>query len=105
MNDKIVIKTSGLCAETTEDLDVNYEKFGVCLRKQEEKVLLKKGGPWAALAFKFRDLVREKFGSTEVMLAAFRNTDGEYKRYSYFIIRDKEMAVKIINFLKESFDV
>ena len=105
MEDKAMRKTSGLQAETIDELDVGYSQLGFQLRKQVEKTLLKKGGPWAALAFKFQDLDGKDFGSPEMMLAAFKNQEGTYKRYSYFIVRDKEMAEKIIDLLKECFDV
>jgi len=107
MEDKVMRKTSGLQAETIDELDVGYSQLGVQLRRQTDKRLLKKGGPWAALAFKFQDREGsgEMYGPEETMLAAFKSQGGTYKRYSYFIVRDKEMAEKIIGLLKECFDV
>jgi hypothetical protein len=107
MKDKILRKTNDLEADNIDELSVDYEDFGYLLRKQTAKVLLKKGGPWVALGFKFRDLdgPSQKYGPEEVALAAFKSRDGTYKRYSYFIVRDKEMAEKIIDLLKETFDV
>lgn len=105
MNDKIITKTFGIQTESIDDFDISYSQFGVKLRKQVKKILLKKGGPWAAMAFTFQDSNGTDFGPEELMLAAFKNKDGIYKRYSYFIVRDKEMATKIINLLKGCFDV
>lgn len=105
MEDKVVRKTYGLQAESIEEINVDHIQLGVKLRRQLNKILLRKGGPWAALAFKFQDLKDGFFSPPEMMLASFKSQEGMYKRYSYFIIRDREMAKKIIKLLKECFDV
>jgi hypothetical protein len=103
MKDSISPKHSSVIGRTIADLTSDFWLFGIRMREQIGKMLIAKGGPWAALAFCFRALENGELSSPKVMLASFRS-DGElYKRYSYFIIRNKEEAEKIISFVKESF--
>ena len=99
MKDEIIRKTTALVARTLEELSIDCSVFGVKVRQQLKKFLVAKGGPWGALAFLFKDEGKEP----RLMLASFR-TDGKmFRRYSYFIIRNKEEAEKIIEIIKECF--
>ena len=101
MKDKIIRKTTNLVARTLEELSVDCSVFGVKVRQQLKKYLIAKGGPWGALVFLFQDADKEP----RLMLASFK-TDGKmFRRYSYFIIRSKEEAEKIIGIIKECFNL
>lgn len=107
MRDETIRKMADFSAYDVDDLSADYEQFGIQLRRQTNKTILKKAGPWIAIGFEFQDRKGDGdcFGPREIMLGAFKSRDGEYKRYSYFIVRDKNMATKIIDLLKETFDV
>ena len=99
MKDNVTPKLSSIKGRVIEDLTADFFLLGTQIRKQINKFIIAKGGPWASLAFLFND------GQDKIMLASFR-TDGEfYKRYSYFIIRNKAEALKIIDFIKECYNV
>ena len=102
MKDEIIKKTTELVASNVEGLSVEYNKLGICLRKQLDKLLIKKGGPWVSFAFLYRDM-KDDEEKKQVMLASFKNVDGEYKRFSYYNIKSKEEAILICNFLKNAF--
>ena len=104
MKDELIRKTTGLVADSIEMLSVDYSKLGVCFRKQLRKLLIKKGGPWASVAFAYKD-VKSGEEDVKVMLSSFKSSEGEYKRFSYFNIQSKEEARLICRFLKEVFNL
>ena len=102
MRDEIIKKTTEFVANSLDELSIEYSKLGICLREQLGKLLIKKGGPWASIAFAYKNM---KDNQKQVMLASFKSSDGEYKRFSYFNIKSKEEAELICSFLKEVFDL
>jgi hypothetical protein len=100
LKDNIVTKTKNLCARTLEELSCNCYVFGEQVRRQINKWLIFKGGPWGSLAFQFAD----KDG-IKLMLASFKSDKGLYRRHSYFIIRNKEEAKRVCEIIKEAFNV
>ena len=106
MKDEIIKKTSGMQAMDVENLSADYKKLGVLFRKQLEKLtIFRNSGPWTSIAFKYQNLVGGEWDSPRVMLAFFKSMDGMFKRYSYFNVRNKEEAIKIVKFLISSFDI
>lgn len=101
MKDEVIRKTTNLVARTLEELSVECYVFGVRVREQLKKFLVASGGPWGAVAFLFKDEGKEP----KLMLASFRTDGTMFKRYSYFIIRSKEEASKVIEILKECFNL
>jgi hypothetical protein len=106
MKDEVVKKTSGMKATTIEELSANYEQLGITLRKQLEKMIIfRSKGPWASIAFKIQDKSGNEWQPPKVMLAFFKNMEGFFTRYSYFNIKSKQEAIKIISFLISSFGI
>ena len=106
MKDNIVKKTSGMWSSTLEELTATYKQLGLILRREVDKeIIFRNRGPWASVAFKYQNRVGDEWGPVKVMLAFFKNVDGMYKRYSYYNIRSKEEALKIIKFLIKSFNI
>jgi len=107
MRDTVIRKTSGMMARLASDLTANFEVMGQKLREQIAKVTISKGGPWISIAFLFRDLKDDgkTYNKPKMMLANFKSDNAFFKRYNYFLIRDKEEAQKIYNLIKEWFDV
>lgn len=101
MKDEVIRKTKDLCASTLDGISVECSILGVKVRRQLKKFLISKGGPWGALAFLFQD----NDGEEKLMLASFRSDGNLFRRYSYFIIRNKEEAEKVCKIIKESFNV
>lgn len=107
MKDPFVPKNTGIRGRSLDEISADFSLLGVSLRKQLEKLVLRVGGAWATIAFKFVDFNKDfsDFGDPEIMLATFKS-DGEfYKRQNYFIIKDKEMAKNILKILKEWFNI
>ena len=103
MKDEMVKKTSGMKAVTIEELSATYEQLGLILRQQLDKVIIfSDRGPWASVAFKYQNMDGQP---PKVMLAFFKNMGGFFTRYSYFNIKTKQEAVRIINFLIQSFEI
>jgi hypothetical protein len=92
-------------AQSLEELNCNFSFLGQKLRKQIDKTILSKGGAWATIAFTYQE--REKmgkgFGKPKIMIATFKNDMGTYKRQSYVIIKDGEIAESICNLLQTTF--
>lgn len=106
MKDNVVKKTSGMRASAIEDLTSSYEQLGVTLRRQLEKmVIFKDRGPWASIAFKYQSRNGNDWHPPRVMLAFFKNMGGFFTRYSYFNVKSKQEAVKIVNFLMSAFEI
>jgi hypothetical protein len=106
MKDEQVKKTSGMKAANLDDLTADYKQLGVEFRRQLSKqVIFKDRGPWASIAFKFQARQGNAWQPPRVMLAFFKKMGGLFTRYSYFNIRSKDEAVKIIYFLIEAFDI
>jgi len=106
MKDYVVKKTSGMRASTVEELSSNYEQLGVLLRRQLEKMIIfKDRGPWASIAFKYQSRDGNDWHPPRVMLAFFKNMGGFFTRYSYFNIKSKQEALKIISFLTSAFEI
>lgn len=106
MKDEMVKKTSGMKAATIEELSATYEQLGIVFRRQIEKmVIFRSRGPWASVAFTFQNRIGNDWQSPKVMLAFFKNVGGFFTRYSYFNIKTKQEAIKIINFLISSFEI
>jgi hypothetical protein len=103
MRDTIIKKTTGMMAQSISNLSANYEKLGVMLRKQLSKTIISKGGAWISIAFLFSNFSNEGYGDPRLMLASFKNDDGLFKRYSYFLVKNKKEAIKICEILKKSF--
>ena len=103
MKDNIIRKTTGMKAETVEDLSANYFIADIQLRREEGKTIISKGGPWVSIAFKIRDDLGKGAGFLKVMLASFKNFNGAYKRFSYFNIKTKMEAKTICNVLIDTF--
>lgn len=106
MKDSIIKKTSGMWASRLEDLTATYKQFGVVLRQEFDKeIIFRNNGPWTSIAFAYKNVKNGEFGASRVMLAFFKNIDGMFKRYSYYNIRSKEEAMKIIKFLMKIFNI
>lgn len=106
MKDEDVKKTSGMRANCVEDLSADYYQLGIQKRKQLAKEIIHKGrGPWISIAFKYQSQRENNWEPARVMLAFFKNMGGIFTRYSYFNIRSKEEALKIIRFLMNAFDI
>lgn len=107
MKDSVIRKTSGMMAQLVSDLSATFEVMGQQLREQIAKSILSKGGPWVSIGFLFRDLEDngETYSEPKMMLASFKSDNGFYKRYSYFIIKNKDEAKKVCNLIKEWFNV
>ena len=107
MKDYIVKKTTGMKANTVDELSADYEQLGTQLRKQTAKEVISSGGPWASVAFKFKckNTSSGEYESERVMLASFKNMSGMMNRFSYFNIKNKEEARKVCAFIKECFDL
>lgn len=94
MKDDFIIKTLGMVSRSIDELSSNFTKCGINIRRELKKVILSKGGAWVSILFLFNENNKEK-----IMLSNFKNMDGLYKRYNYFIIKDKEQARKIYNII------
>lgn len=106
MKDYVVKKTSGMRASAVEELSANYEQLGVLLRRQLDKMtIFRDRGPWASVAFQYQSRNGDDWHSPRVMLAFFKNMGGFFTRYSYFNIRSKQEALKIIGFLMSAFGI
>jgi len=77
-------------AASLDELTANFEELGVKFRRQIAKKILRKGGAWASIAFTFQDLDGGEYGEPELMLATFKSVGGIYKRYNYYIIKNKK---------------
>jgi len=106
MKDYVIKKTSGMRAYSIEDLSATYEQLGIIFRKQLDKIIIYRNrGPWASIAFKYQNFNGKDWESPKVMLAFFKNMKGMFTRYSYFNIKTKEEAIKIINILISFFEI
>lgn len=103
MKDSASPKLASVKGRTIAELTADLYWLGVQVRKQIGKKLIAKGGPWAAVGFCFQAFENGEFGEPKVMLASFRSDGSFYKRYSYFIVRNREEARSIVSFLKENF--
>lgn len=101
MKDGIIRKTKDLCARTLEELSVECIVFGVKVREQLNRFIIAKGGPWGAVAFSFLDSGE----IPKLMLASFKSDGNLFRRYSYFIIRNKEEAKAICNIIFNCFEI
>lgn len=101
MKDEVIRKTKDLCASTLETISIECHIFGVKVRHQLKKFLIAKGGPWGALAFLFQDYG----GEEKLMLASFRSDGNLFRRYSYFIIRNRDEAKEICKIIGECFGI
>lgn len=106
MKDYTVKKTSGMRAFAVEDLSANYEHLGILLRKQLDKeIIFKDRGSWTSIAFKYQTNNGNEWQLPRVMLAFFKQMQGFFTRYSYFNVRSKQEAIKIIKFLVSAFEI
>jgi len=96
MRDEFIKKTTGMMAHMVDDLCADFTLLGVKIREEVKKVILSKGGAWASACFLFIEKNEKK-----LMLANFKSIDGIYKRYNYFIVKDKEQARKIYDLIGE----
>lgn len=101
MKDEVIRKTKDLCASTLEAISIECNVLGVKVRHQLKKFLIAKGGPWGALAFLFQD----NSGEEKLMLASFKTDGNMFRRYSYFIIRNREEAKEICKIIGECFNI
>jgi hypothetical protein len=107
MKDTVIRKTSGMMAQLISELTTNFEVMGLKLREQIAKAIISKGGSWVSIAFLFRDLKDDgkAYSDSKMMLASFKSDNSFFKRYSYFIIKNKEEALKVCNLIKEWFNI
>ncbi len=107
MRDEVVRKTTGMMARFSSELSANFERCGILMRKQIEKFVLSKGGPWTSIAFLFSNFNNDlkTYDKPKMMLANFKSDNNVFKRYNYYIIKNKEEAKKICNLIKEWFDL
>ena len=100
MKDEIIKKTTGMRANSIEELSADYEFLGIQRRRQLGKNIISKGGPWVSIGFVFQELGKS---IPKLMLASFKSVGGVYTRFSYFNIKNKEEAKKIYKILKDTF--
>jgi hypothetical protein len=106
MKDEQVRKTSGMKAPSLDELTASFTQLGVELRRQLSKeIIFKDRGPWASVAFKYQTRGKSNWEPPRVMLAFFKKMEGFFTRYSYFNIRSKSEALKIIYFLIDAFGI
>jgi hypothetical protein len=107
LKDNVVKKTFGMKAPSLDQITAEYTRLGVLLRRELDRTTIARNqGPWSSLAFKYQDKDTENnWKPPKVMLAFFRNMNGVITRYSYFNIKTKLEAIRIINFLVKSFDI
>lgn len=105
MKDLLIAKTTGMVGNCLSSLTANYSRFGSLLRKEVKKVILSQRKVWSSIAFVFSDWdsKSDSFGPKRIMLANFKSVDGEYKRYNYYIINNKEEAMKVVDLIEETF--
>lgn len=90
MIDKAIRKTTGMKAPTVDELTVNYEMFGVVIRRELHKEVLFNLAGHVKIAFFYEELSKNGPSKFKVMVASFRCERGVYCRRSYFIFSLKE---------------
>ena len=87
MKDTIFKKTTGMKAESIEDLTAEYRMGDSILREQLFKKILKSSGSWATILFVFKNCDSDV---KKVMIANFKYVNGYFTRYNYVLLTMEE---------------
>jgi hypothetical protein len=83
-------------AEDIDEISVEYEEDGVQRVKQEDKVIVARGG-WPVIVFLYRewDEATQAFGPAKITLRKYRKQHGTYRQESKFNIGNLTQAAAI----------
>ena len=85
-----------------EELSYDFSDHeDVLVRKQEERVILSKGG-WATVMFRYRELDKKtgQFRDPKAAVVRFKKLNGVYRKQSSFNVSSARQARQIIDVLE-----